>query len=245
MGASMTAWVPWLGYAASAIVAVSLLQVSIVKLRILNLIGCLLFLAYGLFLPGIAWPIVVANGFIAGVNIWFLTRMFRTDLSMFTYVPIDERRRFRLYDFIEANRADIVHSHPWFNERLLEAAFAGHGRIYLALKRFNVVGFSFAVNIPEDSLLTDPEEQQIMAYVRSDLLPEHTVYLNVDYVAPKYRDIGLAQKMYDELEKDLSDKRYVIALNIHNNHRHERFLRSHAYLPQKAFGGYTLYVKKL
>ncbi|MCG6280184.1 YgjV family protein [Vibrio diabolicus] len=62
-----------LGYAASIMVAISLTMKDIVKLRILNFIGCALFTAYGLMID--SWPVVFTNGFIACVNIYFLAKM--------------------------------------------------------------------------------------------------------------------------------------------------------------------------
>ncbi|WP_100753832.1 YgjV family protein [Vibrio salilacus] len=62
-----------LGYAASIMVAISLTMKDIVKLRVLNFIGCALFTSYGLMID--AWPVVVTNGFIACVNVYFLAKM--------------------------------------------------------------------------------------------------------------------------------------------------------------------------
>lgn len=62
-----------LGYAASIMVAISLTMKDIVKLRVLNFVGCALFTAYGLMID--AWPVVVTNGFIACVNVYFLAKM--------------------------------------------------------------------------------------------------------------------------------------------------------------------------
>ncbi|MEZ8101072.1 YgjV family protein [Vibrio bivalvicida] len=62
-----------LGYAASIMVAISLTMKDIVRLRVLNFIGCALFTAYGLMID--AWPVVVTNGFIACVNVYFLAKM--------------------------------------------------------------------------------------------------------------------------------------------------------------------------
>lgn len=64
-----------LGYAASIMVAISLTMKDIVKLRILNFVGCALFTAYGLMID--SWPVVLTNGFIACVNIYFLAKMQR------------------------------------------------------------------------------------------------------------------------------------------------------------------------
>ncbi|WP_299015623.1 hypothetical protein [uncultured Photobacterium sp.] len=65
--------VEMVGYASSLMVAISLMMKDIVWLRILNFIGCVLFTTYGFMID--AFPVVVTNGFIACVNIYFLAKM--------------------------------------------------------------------------------------------------------------------------------------------------------------------------
>ncbi|MCL9776661.1 YgjV family protein [Vibrio methylphosphonaticus] len=69
-----------LGYAASIMVAISLTMKNIVKLRVLNFIGCALFTAYGLAIDSM--PVVITNGFIACVNVYFLAKMMQEKKSV-------------------------------------------------------------------------------------------------------------------------------------------------------------------
>lgn len=62
--------IEWVGYAASLFIVVSLTMTSIVKLRIINSIGCLLFIIYGLNLN--AYPVVISNALIVMINIYNL-----------------------------------------------------------------------------------------------------------------------------------------------------------------------------
>jgi len=59
-----------LGYAASAAVVIALSMRSMVYLRVLSLIGAVPYVSYGLLVG--AWPVVVANAVIAGMNMWRL-----------------------------------------------------------------------------------------------------------------------------------------------------------------------------
>jgi len=68
-----------MGYAASIMVAISLTMKDIVKLRVLNFIGCTLFSAYGLMID--ALPVVATNSFIAVVNVYFLVKMYQEKKS--------------------------------------------------------------------------------------------------------------------------------------------------------------------
>ncbi|HAS61257.1 MAG TPA: hypothetical protein DCS35_01010 [Vibrio sp.] len=62
-----------IGYAASIMVALSLTMKDIIKLRVLNFIGCALFAIYGVMIG--AWPVTVTNGFIACVNVYYLMKI--------------------------------------------------------------------------------------------------------------------------------------------------------------------------
>lgn len=67
----------WVGYFASLVLMISFLMKNINKLRIINSIGAVLFIVYGVMLA-ISWPIVITNIFILGVNIYYLGLHFRT-----------------------------------------------------------------------------------------------------------------------------------------------------------------------
>lgn len=68
-------WIEIMGYAASVFVAVSLMMGSIIKLRILNFIGAILFGTYGFFIESI--PVMFLNYFIGLTNIYFLCKIFK------------------------------------------------------------------------------------------------------------------------------------------------------------------------
>ena len=59
------------GYAASGFVLLSFLMKDIIKLRIVNSVGCLFFVIYGVLLD-ISWPIIITNTAIIGVNLYYL-----------------------------------------------------------------------------------------------------------------------------------------------------------------------------
>lgn len=64
--------VEYLGYGASFFVLVSFVMKKMTMLRMINIIGCGLFIAYGLLLPTISWPIVGTNAAIVLVNLYYL-----------------------------------------------------------------------------------------------------------------------------------------------------------------------------
>ena len=64
-----------LGYLASALIVLSLLMASLFKLRVVNLIGAIVFTAYGLLIDSL--PVVLTNASIVVIDVFYLTRMFR------------------------------------------------------------------------------------------------------------------------------------------------------------------------
>lgn len=64
--------VEWIGYAAMATVLISFLMKSVNKLRIVNALGCLLFVFYGVSLSPVSKPIIITNLAILCVNIYYV-----------------------------------------------------------------------------------------------------------------------------------------------------------------------------
>ncbi len=60
-----------IGYLAMAFLVVSFLPKKIRRIRIINFIGCTFFVLYGILL-GWKWPLIVSNGLIALIQIYYL-----------------------------------------------------------------------------------------------------------------------------------------------------------------------------
>jgi len=105
-------WVELVGYLASALVVASLAMTSVVRLRIVSLVGSVVFVAYGLLLPSI--PIIITNAAVAGLNIWFLRKEFAPHRDLGA-VPIAPDAPF-LLDFLNSHRTDIARFHPDFRD---------------------------------------------------------------------------------------------------------------------------------
>lgn len=65
--------IEWVGYAASTFIVISLMMTSVIRLRIINTIGCILFVIYGITVG--AYPIVVSNAAIIIINSYYLIKM--------------------------------------------------------------------------------------------------------------------------------------------------------------------------
>jgi hypothetical protein len=105
------AWVEWFGYAASIVVAISLMMSSIVKLRWFNLTGAAMFSSYG-FIIG-ALPVGFLNLFIVAINVVYLGRMYREkdDFRIMVWSGSDEY----LNHFLDFHGKEIKRFFPRFD----------------------------------------------------------------------------------------------------------------------------------
>ncbi len=64
----------YVGYLASFMVLLSFTMKDVKKLRVVNMIGCVLFIIYGFLMPSlrIGLPIIIANAAIFVVNFYYL-----------------------------------------------------------------------------------------------------------------------------------------------------------------------------
>lgn len=105
----MSNWVEILGYIASFFIAFSLLMKNVVKLRVINLFGGILFLTYGIIL-GIV-PVILLNIFNSFVNLYFLYQVFKEE-EHFELVSADFGKEKILSRFIDFYKKDISKHAP-------------------------------------------------------------------------------------------------------------------------------------
>lgn len=108
-----------IGYVASVLVAVSLTMSSILRLRVINLVGAIVFTIYGLLIGSI--PVAAVNTFIVMVNIYYLFRLFR-QRELFRVLHVGPDSEYLRY-FLEVNRSDIARYMPGFDGRMKEGDF--------------------------------------------------------------------------------------------------------------------------
>ena len=66
-----------MGYLSSVIVLISFLMSSVVKLRIINSIGCIVFVIYAILIK--SYPTAFLNACLIGVNIYYLVKLTKSD----------------------------------------------------------------------------------------------------------------------------------------------------------------------
>ena len=86
------------GYLASALIVLSITQKSILRLRVLGLVGALTFLVYSITIG--AYPIAVVNAIAAGVHAWYLRKLVRRKKEVFRILHVDPHSKY-LLDFLD------------------------------------------------------------------------------------------------------------------------------------------------
>lgn len=136
--------VEWFGYAASVVVAVSLLMSSLIKLRWINMVGAFMFAAYGLVIH--AYPVALLNFAIACINVYYLARIYR-QTDQFKLVPA-ARDGAVLAEFLHVHAVGIRRFFPSFTESAVPA-----GKAFFALRNAHVAGAILTHPLAADTLL--------------------------------------------------------------------------------------------
>ncbi len=98
-----------IGYLGSALVVVSMLMTSVVRLRIINLMGSAIFTVYALLIQ--SYPTAAMNLFLVGINIYHLVRLLKAQ-KHYDLIAVDADNSYVAY-LLEKNRDDI---RAWFPE---------------------------------------------------------------------------------------------------------------------------------
>lgn len=103
-------WKEIIGYLASAAVVFSLTMKSILRLRLIGLVGSVSFLAYGILIGSV--PIAITNVVIIAIHLYFLRKLFgRNELFEILRVRPDSLYLLR---FLEFHADEIARSQPGF-----------------------------------------------------------------------------------------------------------------------------------
>lgn len=187
-------WTEWLGYMASVVVAVSLTMTNIRRLRWINLVGAIAFTVYGTILR--LYPVMVVNGFIVGINIYYLVRLSLTK-DRFHLMPISWDTSIFLPRFVEFYAQDIRKHFPSAN--------------FDDLRRFSTIVITRNV-VPVGLFIYEPHEEGI-------------IQIHLDYEIPSYRDFESARYFFREFRGLMNEQGFHTYIAYCNVSIHERYLR--------------------
>ncbi|MDC7224290.1 MAG: YgjV family protein [Spirochaetales bacterium] len=165
------------GLAASVIVAIALTQKSVLRLRIINLVGSICFVIYGASIGSI--PVVALNSFTCLTNLFYLRRMMHPLDRLDILTPEKGELTF-ITHFINFHREDILHFNPQLNTEEL-------------LKDKDCHFFPILRNGQPVSLVicrqTDETNWQVL----------------LDYATPDFRDLKCGRYFYASLKEILTN----------------------------------------
>ena len=98
------------GYVGTALVLLSMMMTSVVKLRLLNTVGSIISMIYA-FLSG-AWPVVFLNLGLIIINVWQLIKLHRTE-TVFACVKLNADDQSLGY-FLNYHSSDIAQHFPGY-----------------------------------------------------------------------------------------------------------------------------------
>jgi hypothetical protein len=163
-------WLSVIGWCGSAVVVVSLLQTRILRLRVLNLIGCVVLVGFNAAVE--VWPMVGMNVVLAGINavqLWRLLRH-RHDEASYAVLEVGGADAY-LRHVLSMNARDIKRFHPDFDPNLV-APYA-----FLVQHGPRTVG----VVLARDG-------------------GDGRAQIDIDYVLPEYRDFTPGEFVYRRSE---------------------------------------------
>jgi GNAT superfamily N-acetyltransferase len=163
---TQSSWLPLLGYAASVLIATSLLMRSIVRLRVINLAGAATFSVYG-FLIG-AYPVGILNLMTATINVVQLIHLQRRR-EIFRILDIRPNAPY-LHYFLDFQSADIRRFFPNFRYDPHEAE-----------------GTRIALLVLRDL---------VPAGVLLGTIHGERLEVELDYVVPQYRDLKVGRFLF-------------------------------------------------
>ena len=186
-------WFEVVGYAGSALVAASLTMSSIWRLRWINLFGAATLALYGALIG--ALPIVLLNGFIASVDVYFLFNLARRRDS-FSFLEVTTDSPY-LREFLRFYRDDIARLFPGFDlDRCTQP------QVRLILRNMLPVGV----------LVCEPSAGGVARVC-------------LDYVVPGYRDLKNARFAFAAAREGMRDAGLHTWAATSEAAGHRRYLR--------------------
>lgn len=135
-----------LGYVASFLLLLAMTMTSVVKLRVLNTLGCILYIVYGLWIE--AYPVAVMNAAIACVN---LVHIGRSLFSKHTFKLLQIKGDDSLVEpFINHYKKDIERHFPEFT--LTDKNYTCS---FVIVRNMNIAGIFLANDLGNGRLFVD------------------------------------------------------------------------------------------
>jgi hypothetical protein len=151
-----------IGWAGSALLVWSLLQSRLLRLRALNLVGCLVLIGFNAAVG--VWPMVGLNVVLAVINVWYLWRMLAT------------RHDDKVYQVVEVRTDDAFLTHVLHTHRDDIASF--------------IPGFGTeTLTRPDSAAFLIVNVDEVAGVVVFHAAGDGVAQVDLDYVVERYRDL--------------------------------------------------------
>lgn len=169
-----------IGYTGSALVLVSFLMVSVVKLRIVNSIGSIIFTIYAFIIH--SYPTAIMNLCLVAINIYYLIKMSNTGETT------------REYDLVEVTPDDSMLKYTVDRQKKdIEDSFPGISTDFSTSNSAFLICYNGA---PAGIFVGKRDENGVMD-------------IQLDYSLPEYRDFSIGKFIFSKLpEKGINSLTY-------------------------------------
>ena len=168
-----------IGYISTVVVLISFLMTSVVKLRIVNTIGSLIFTVYALLIK--TYPTALLNLGIVCINIYYLLRIARQK-NLKTMYTVETDNRY-LKKFLEVYEKDINKYFPDFN---------------IADNSADIAYFSYYDMVPAGLLMGDKQDDGSLKILIDYAIPQYRDCSVGKFVLPKLLEDEGYNKLFIE-----------------------------------------------
>ena len=184
----------YIGYLASVLLAFSLITVNAIKFRWLNIFGCISFMVYGFLIH--AYPVIIANTVLLGINIYQLIRMYKYD-EIFHLVQVQPEDKI-IENFVSFYKKDIKNYFPNYSITSTE------NKICFFVLRDMAIANLFVATLTKNG----------------------NALVEIDYTEAKYRDYKTGNFIFFKEKESLLQKgiRNVVYENVFNK-KHLDFIK--------------------
>ncbi|MDJ0923608.1 MAG: hypothetical protein QNJ77_03520 [Acidimicrobiia bacterium] len=190
-----------IGYAGSALVILSLLQKSILRLRAIGLVASLTFLVYSISIE--AYPIAVVNVVAASIHLYYLRKLLRRKGEVFTILRLRPDGRY-LRHFLDFYKEDIAVS--------IQPDFV----------------YEPAPDVIAVFMLRDLVPAGLLV---ARLHGQTSFEILLDYVIPQYRDFKLARWLYSDESGLIRETRSRVAWTRAGTERQQDYFAKIGFKP--------------
>ena len=183
------------GYAASVLLAISLLVNNDLKFRWLNTWGCVAFIIYGILIN--AFPIILTNSILLLINGFHLIKIYRRNEN---------------FDLVEFNKDDkLVHKFLSFYQKDIKTYFPDYD-----------AGTDDAANNINFVVLRDMVIANIFV---ATVMGDGTALIKINYTVTKYRDYKIGKFLFQKEQQLLVSRGIKRLVYTHVfNKQHEEYL---------------------